>query len=592
MNKLSSNRTLYICLLLAIVTFAIYAQLLRCPFIEFDDNLYVKENPNIHSGLTLQNIKWAFTTTHSANWHPLTWLSHMLDCQIFGLNPAGHHLTNILLHTLNTILLFLVLNAMTHALWRSAFVAAAFALHPLHVESVAWIAERKDVLSTFFWMLTLAAYYRYTQRPAVSSYLLALVLFVLGLMAKPMLVTLPFVLLLLNYWPLNRIDIKNIRELIRLTIEKLPFFILSAVSSIITLIVQQKGGAVVEITTLPAKSRMANALVSYLRYIEKTVWPAKLSIFYPFKHPHTSQVVPAIIVLFIISIIVIYFARNRKYLLTGWLWYLGTLVPVIGLVQVGQQAFADRYTYIPSIGLFIIASWTVFDLSQKIPHRRIILAAISIAVISTLSVLTYIQAGYWRDSVTLFQHAIDVTKNNARMYHNLGLAYGHLEQYPQAIEAFRKSIRIDPHDPESYQNLALAYSKSGRYAESFEASRQAIALEPNSPHIYYNLGKALGQSGRDSEAISAFQKAVELKPDFAKAYSDLGIAYINTQQYPKAIEALTKALSLAPNTPEDLCNLGIAYYLAGDKNSALKQYQILTKLDPNWADKLLKQIKD
>ncbi len=610
----------YIYIFLAVTTFSVYMQVKNYEFIDLDDKDYIVDNQPVKTGLTLANIKWAFTTANESNWHPLTWISHMLDCQLFGLNPAGHHLTNVFFHIINTLLLFAILNAMTGLMWRSAFVAAAFALHPLHVESVAWVSERKDVLSTMFGMLTIAAYFYYTKKPSLLRYLPAILLFVLGLMSKPMLVTLPFILLLLDYWPLNRIESINSKGLIRPAIEKIPFFVLSVVSSIITFIAQQKGGSVIELTKLSGKFRLANAFVSYFRYIQKTIWPTKLSVFYPFEYLYPAQAVLAIISLIIISFLVIRFSRNHKYLLTGWFWYVGTLIPVIGLVQVGQQAFADRYSYIPSIGLFIIAAWAIPSLLEKIPYRRAILTAGSIAAVSILYILTYIQTGYWSNSMTLFQHSINVTKNNSRMYHTLGLTYSRLQLYPQAIEDFRKSIEIDPCDPGAYQNLSAAYNNMGlsekaievcnkallikpddtkslinlgvalgqlkKFDDAIETFKKGIQANPNDSELYYNLAYTYAQTGQTDMAIQNYLKTIEINSRFAAAYCNLGVIYGQLTQYDKAIESLKKAIEIKPDYADAYYDLGYAYVLIGDKKSALEQYNILQKLDNKQAQRL------
>ena len=369
-----------ICLTLALATLISYSQVLNHDFIDFDDDMYVTRNENVQKGLTWQNIKWAFTTNQAYNWHPLTWLSHMLDCQLFGLKPAGHHFTSVLFHIANTLLLFLVFKSMTGNLWRSAFVAALFALHPLHVESVAWIAERKDVLSTLFWLLTMAAYVRYVRKPGPKWYLLTILAFAMGLMAKPMLVTLPFILLLLDYWPLARFQFgQNIKDtewkiLYRLFVEKIPLFIITIITSVITFIVPKGSGAVPGLKELSLMPRLTNALISYVKYIEKMFWPSRLAVFYPraVDAIPTWQILAALLLLLIISGLAVWLARSRKYLLVGWLWYLGILVPVIGLVQVGDQAMADRYTYVSLIGLFIIVVWGLNDLLEKWKYHKIV----------------------------------------------------------------------------------------------------------------------------------------------------------------------------------------------------------------------------
>ncbi|NIQ87873.1 MAG: hypothetical protein GWN93_01765, partial [Deltaproteobacteria bacterium] len=405
----------------------------------------------VHKGLTRESFIWAFTTTDEANWHPLTWLSHMVDCQLYGLNPAGHHLTNVLLHSASTVLLFLILLGMTGSRWRSALVAALFALHPLHVESVAWVAERKDVLSTLFWMLTLWAYLAYTKRPERKRYLLIIVAFTLGLMAKPMLVTLPFVLLLLDYWPLKRIELgqsasglpaanqpstiaeKPGAQAFRLLLEKTPLFVLTAASSVVTFVVQKSEGAVGALEVYPLKIRVANALVSYVSYIIKMIWPQNLAVFYP--HPGQSlpmwQAVAAGILLVLISIAVIRAGRRQPYLPVGWLWYLGTLVPVIGLVQVGAQAMADRYTYVPLIGLFIMAAWGVPELMKKWHHRRVALVVSAALVLFALMTCARLQLRHWKNSIALLSHAHAVTAKSYLVHNNLGSALNELGKYDE-----------------------------------------------------------------------------------------------------------------------------------------------------------------
>jgi hypothetical protein len=425
---------------LALSTLVVYWQVRNYDFVNFDDPHYVHKNPIVQSGITLDSIKWAFTTGHAANWHPLTWLSHMLDCQLFGTNPGWHHLTNLLLHIANTLLLFAVLKRMTGALWRSAFVAALFALHPLNVESVAWVAERKNVLSGFFWMLTVAAYIRYAERPGIGSYLLVVLVFSLALMAKPIVVTLPFVLLLLDYWPFGRFQWGSQRqgeslpqsELVkvnyqtsptsRLVGEKVPLFILVAVLSMITFFVQRSGGTVESTATLTLKARSANAVVSYAGYIGKIFWPRRLAVFYP--HPRYSlpvwQAVAAGLLLLGITVCVIWLARRRCWLPVGWLWYLGTLVPVIGLVQVGAQAMADRYAYVPAVGLFIIIAWSLPELVKKWRYRKIGLRISAGIVLTFLLLCTRMQVRHWQNSVTLFEHALAVTENNYAIHCNYG----------------------------------------------------------------------------------------------------------------------------------------------------------------------------
>src|SRR5208337_2953688 len=468
---------IWIYLFLTAATLIAFWQVNHFDFINYDDPSYVTENFHIQHGITTEAIRWAFTTGHSSNWHPVTWISHMLDVELFGLKPRWHHLTNLLFHIANTLLLFFVFNRMTKATWQSAFVAALFALHPLHVESVAWVAERKDVLSTFFWMLTMGAYIHYVEHPRFTSYLAVFTFLTLGLMAKPMLVTLPLVLLLLDYWPLRRFEQKTsaqeipaeinkpvsaskrkekssrkqtvqaiVKEakpadrryqwaLVRpLLIEKMPFFALAALSSIVTFIAQRKGGAVASLEGIPPGARIANAFVSYIVYIGKTIWPDNLAVLYLYAGWWPLwQVMGAVLLFIAVTLIVIREAKRFPYLATGWLWFAGTLVPVIGIVQVGRQALADRYTYVPFIGLFIMAAWGIPELLKNWRYRKEALAASSALIFICLFIFTWTQAGYWRNSMALYDHALEVTSQNDIVYTNRGVAYAKLGNRSQAI---------------------------------------------------------------------------------------------------------------------------------------------------------------
>ncbi|MGB2930536.1 MAG: tetratricopeptide repeat protein [Desulfobacterales bacterium] len=415
--------------------------------------------------MTLESIKWSFTAIHASNWHPLTWLSHMLDCQIYGMNPGQHHMTNVLLHILNTLLLFLVFKRMTGKLWQSGFVAALFALHPLHVESVAWVAERKDLLSTFFWMLTLWSYTRYVERSEFNQYLLVVLFFILGLMAKPMLVTLPFVLLLLDYWPLRRFELgsrdKNNSQQRRfnfaLICEKIPLFLLSAASSIGTYLVQKSSGAVNSLAAIPFHDRIANAMLSYISYIGKMIWPHNLAVLYPYRESMSLwKVAGAGLLLVLVLVFVFRMLRTKPYLAVGWLWYIGTLVPVIGIVQVGVQAMADRYTYVPLIGIFIIIAWGVPDLIPKGRFRRIGLAAITMAILVICMITTRMQVRYWSNSTTLFEHALDVTDGNSVAHLNLGEALAEQGKINAAMKHYQEALRIKPSLFAPHLNLGVA----------------------------------------------------------------------------------------------------------------------------------------
>ncbi len=581
---------LYICILLTVLTFAVYLRAIGNDFVNYDDNAYITENAHVRDGLSWGGIKWAFTTFESANWHPLTWISHMLDCQMFGLKPWGHHLTSLILHIANVLLLFAVLKAMTGTVWRSAFVAAVFAVHPLNVESVAWAAERKNILSTLFWFLTIAAYIKYAGLRTIGWYAVTLVLFVLGLMAKPMVVTLPFVLLLLDYWPLERL--KDWKIIGTLAIKKLPFIVLSVISGIITIIGQRIGETVVAIDAVPLSGRLGNAVVSYGKYIAKCFWPTKLGVYYPFeKDILIWKVIVCIALLAAISVFVIIFARRSKYLLVGWLWYLGTLVPVIGIIQVGEQAMADRYAYVPLIGLFIMAGWGAWDLSERWLHRRLILGITTGGVIVVLGIATYIQAGYWKDSISLFERALAVaTKDSGLIRNNLGTAYNGKGEYEKARTQLERAVKIAPNYADAYYNLGFTYDRLGRYQEAIEAYKSAAKVNPNYVEAYYNLGVTYGKLGRYQDAIEAYRQAIKIRPDYFKAYNNLAVMYGALGRYGEKIEACKQAIRIRPNDANAHFNLGSAYVSMGNKEASMEEYKILKGLNAQMAEKLLANI--
>jgi protein O-mannosyl-transferase len=589
------NVIVFVYFALILSTLLVFAAVRNSDFARYDDNDYVCENPHVLSGLTQDSIIWAFTTNCSANWHPLTWLSHMLDCQLFGKNPGRMRLMNLFLHLANTLLLFAILKKMTTALWPSAFVAAAFALHPMHVESVAWIAERKDVLSTLFLLLTLAAYVSYVRRRGLIRYVLTLLLFALGLLAKPMLVTLPFLLLLLDYWPLNRfsiadcrlsIDISKNRKSLKLLIEKIPFLVLAAVSSVITFLAQRSSGAMAGIDILPLKDRIANAFLSYARYTGKLFWPQNLAVFYPFDANSFAfwQVAMCVLLLIMIFILVIRFGRNRKYLPVGWFWFVGTLVPVIGLVQVGGQAYADRYTYIPYIGLFIMLAWGLPELLLRWRYRKIALGMAATLALSASGIAANAQVSYWNNSITLFSHAIEVTHNNAVAHNNLGNAYLDLGRYQHAIESYKQAIKIRPDYAEAHYNLGCACVKLGRYQDAIEAYEQAIRIKPDFAEAHCGLGAAYGNLGRYKEALNAYKQAVRIKPDFVKAHSGLGMACVKLGYYQDAVEAYKQVIRIKPDLMEAYINLGAAYRNLGRYQEAIETYQEALRIKPDFAD--------
>jgi tetratricopeptide (TPR) repeat protein len=545
--------------LLMLVTLALYWPALSHDFVDYDDQDYVTSNAHVQSGLTLESIKWAFSSPVVSNWHPLTMLSHMLDCQLYGLKPWGHHLTSVLLHAVNTVLVFLFLRGLTGAKWRSMLVAAVFGFHPLHVESVAWVAERKDVLSTLFWMLTLWTYALHVEKskgPGPRSkvfYVLALFFFMLGLMSKAMLVTLPFVLLLLDYWPLERFKPGQVWQLVR---EKIPFFALAAVASVVAYVEQQHSGAMKTVEALPLGERAGNALISYCRYLGKLFWPTDLAIFYP--HPGywpLGEVLLAAALLLGLSVLFYVQRVRHPCLLMGWLWYAGTLVPVIGLVQVGGQSMADRYAYIPSIGLLVMIIWGLYELTQRWRYHELVLSVAGCAAIVLCLGLTRQQLGYWRDSEALFRHALEVTENNYLAHYNLGAALDKKGQIDEAISQYREAIRLKSNYVEAHNNLGTDLGKQGQTDEAFSQFEEAIRLKPDYADAHYNLGVALGMKGQIDEAISQFQEAIRQKPDFAEAHNNLGSALLMKGQIDEAIRQFQEAIRLKPDYADARHNL-------------------------------------
>jgi len=553
-----------ICLALAILTAAAFWQLKDCGFINYDDNNYVYENATVQTGLNANSIVQAFSSELAkvGHWHPLTWLSLMLDYELFGLNPTGYHLINLLFHVVNTLLLFLVLRRMTKRLWPSAFVACLFAIHPLHVESVAWVTERKDVLSTFFWMLTLGAYSYYVESPGWKRYVFVLLFFVVGLLSKPMLITLPFVLLLLDFWPLQRFseiksnpkvqteglksatsdkqkkksktkqvaEVKQQLEIKKssaseyswsriypLLWEKVPLFILTILSIIATYLAAQSAEAV-HSNVIILSVRIGNAFVSYIAYIGKMIWPINLAIFYP--HPLGVilwQVLGSVLLLVAVTLAVIRRAKKSPYLATGWLWYLGTLVPVVGIVQAGPQAMADRYTYIPLTGLFLMVAWGVPDLLKQWPYRKETLLALAALIILSLSIKTWTQVGHWQNNITLYDHALKVTDHNWLAYNNRGIAYAGLGNYRQAIEDFSREIEIMGR-ANAYYNRGHAYYDLGNYRKAIEDYNKAIEIKPDYEDAYINRGAAYARLGDINLSINDFKIAAKLGSERAKNF--------------------------------------------------------------------------
>ena len=533
-GKLTSRWTLIaVCVCLTVVTWVVFAQTLRYDFVNYDDPRYVYQNTRITSGINFANVAWAFSHIHSENWHPLTTITHMLDYQLHGLKAGWHHFTNVLLHSLAVVLLFVALERMTGALWRSAFVSAVFAVHPLHVESVAWIAERKDVLSAVFFMVTLLAYFHYTRSPSIRRYLIVAIVFALGLMSKPMLVTLPFVLLLLDYWPLGRFDAHRSntgRQVLQLVMEKIPLIALSAVSSLITFLAQR--GAIGWTEQLPMSERITNAFVAYVVYIRQMFWPTELAVFYP--HPENRlpiwEVSLALIILVGIMAAAFVLRKRAPYLVTGWLWYLGMLVPVIGLLQVGWQGHADRYTYLPQIGLYIAVTWALTDLIRSWRFQRTALSAAALIVIGALSWRGWLQTSYWRDSETLFTHALAVTSNNDVALNNLGIIFLDKGQLDDAISKLQAAIDLRPENAPAHDNLAKALLKKGQVAEAMVHYRKFFELEPASVEARNTLGTALIQQGHVREAIDQWQESLAIQPENGNAASNLAWVFATCPQ--------------------------------------------------------------
>lgn len=565
-----------ICVFLTATTWLVFGQTLGHDFINYDDPGYVYENSHITSGLSVNGIGWAFTNVHAGNWHPLTTLSHMLDCQLFDLSATGHHFTNVLFHTIVVLLLFYLLRQITGKLWPSAFVAGLFAIHPLRVESVAWISERKDVLSGIFFMLTLISYVRYVRHPSISRYGLLSILFVCGLMSKPMLVTVPIVLLLIDWWPLQRfINGKSISALI---IEKIPLFILSMASAVVTLIAQRQ--SVGSTNQLPISLRIGNAIVSYLIYLWKTVWPTNLAPFYP--HPETA--IPLWItatsaaLLMAITGVALVLRKRYPYVLTGWLWYVVMLVPVIGVIQVGWQARADRYTYLSEIGIYLAVTWATIDFVASWRHRRTLLSALATAVILLLASLARIQTSYWKDNETLWTHTIAVTQDNDVAQNNLGTVLFQHGQLDAALSHFELATRVRSGNAAAQDNLARVLRRKGRIAEAIAHCRKALDIEPDKIETRDMLGTMLFQQGDVEAAIAEWREVLKRQPD---SYAQNSLAWV-LATYPdssirdgaKAVELARKALELSEgNSATLLRTLAAAYAESGRFSEAIETAQ-------------------
>jgi Tfp pilus assembly protein PilF len=572
---------------LAVLTLGIYAQVIGHQFITFDDDSYIKENPMVNRGVTLAGLAWAFTTFYKANWHPLTWIAHMIDSQLFGLNAGGHLLVSALIHVANTLLVFWFLLRATHARWPSALVAALFALHPLHVESVAWAAELKDTLSTLFGLLSLIAYVRYAQAPSSSRYAWTAITLALGLLAKPMLVTWPFVMLLLDYWPLRRLSQSTSRKNFLVSIapllrEKLPLFALVTASAVITSVAQSHGGAVRTFTDFPIALRLPNALVSYAKYLLLTFWPHDLAVCYPFAPTGipTWQIIGAAFLLIGITAFCLFQRKIRPYLIVGWLWFLGTLVPVIGLVQVGWQTMADRYFYIPSIGFFIALVFGLADIAKTRHVAPSLSAAIAGGVLLVLATLTNAQIHLWSDSFTLFNHAVAVTPLNLPIEQSLGLAMGKSGRYDEAAAHFEKVLQIRPDFYDGLLNMGIMRFKQGRLLEAIEYCQAAIRSQPDAPKAHVQLAHARWKQNRDEAALEEMRRALQLAPKDADIQADFGLALELVGRIPEAIEQLHEALRLNPNNAEAHNNLGLALLASSNARESIPEFEAALRLKP------------
>ena len=580
--RATGQQTTAVAAALAVATLLVYAGVWHNGFTSWDDPYYLAENPNVLHGLTWHGVAWAFTSFLNANWHPVTWLSHMLDVQLFGLNAGWHHAESVAFHAVNTVLLFVILNRMTGALWRSAFVAALFALHPLHVESVAWAAERKDVLSTLFWMLGTIAYLWYVRAPSWWRYATVALCLGIGLMAKPMLVTFPFALLLLDYWPLARTKQKTWGALVR---EKVPLVLLVVVVSVVTFIAQRNSGAVRQLGEVSIAFRLENALLSYVRYIGKLLWPTRLSALYPF--PSSIDVwkfIAAVALLATVTFVSIRERNRRPYLIVGWLWYAGTLVPVAGFVQVGYQAMADRYSYIPSIGLFVMAAWGVHELLARRQVRPVVPAIASALVLIGCAVGTYQQVEVWRDGLSLWQHSVDATQDNFIAENSLGFELAQRGRFDEASVLYRDALRMSPGYLLARQNLGLALANSKHFEEAFEQFGIALRAHPENAVLHADFGLALANAQRDSEAVVQYAEAIRLQPDLSKAHARMGNSFVRLGRVDEAIAAYERSLSIDPTSAETHNNLGVALASAGRMDQAVAHFAAAVRLKPDYRD--------
>ena len=529
-----------VCLFLVLAIGTVYWPVQHHNFITLDDELYITANAQVQQGLSREGFKWALTTDHAGFWIPLTWISHMLDCQLYGMNAGGHHMTNVILHILNTLLLLFVFRRMSGAFWPSSIIAVLYAIHPIHVESVAWASERKDVLFALFWMLSMWFYIRYTENPSFRRYLPVILCFFLGLLSKPMIVTLPFVLLLIDIWPLNRMQVKRqddgveqgqSRTMRDLILEKVPLFILSASVSVITFFLQKFGGAVTSLSSLSISDRIFNVFVSYGKYLTKMIWPYPLAILYPRQVVLPFwQVAISFLLLTGFSLVLIRYRKNHPYFLIGWLWFLGTMVPVIGIAQSGPQTMADRFAYIPFIGLYMMVAWGLMALLQRWPHKKTVSVLVGAAVLATLMLVARTQVGYWRNDHTLYNHALRTTTNNFVVHRNLGLVLAHQGRFNQALYHWRQALAIDPNYAQTYHDIGTVFMLKKDYDVSLKYLYQALKRRPNYARSHNIVGLVLMSQGKADEAVVHFRRALQIDPGFRKARKNLKKAQLASGQ--------------------------------------------------------------
>lgn len=580
---MAKGRThLLIAFILVLMVLAVFGQAVTFDFTNYDDNVYVTGNRYLAGGFSWNKVVWAFLSMYAGNWHPLTWFSHMLDVELFGLRPWGHHLMSVLIHAANAVLLFFVLGQMTGAMWRSAMVAALFAVHPLHVESVAWVAERKDVLSGFFWMLTMGAYLRYTRRPGPGRYALVLLAFSLGVMSKPMIVTLPFVLLLIDYWPLGRFTPCSKGVTRRLIIEKAPLILLSAAASHMTYLAQSP--KIISLQRVDLATRIDNIISAYLAYIQKMIWPAHLAALYPY----SLEGLPVLwvllsgLLLVVLCLLALLGSRNRGYPAVGWFWYMGTLVPVIGLVQVGVQSMADRYTYIPIIGLFVVVVWSAADITAAWRYRRMVLAGVSAVVLPALMVAAGMQAGYWRDSITLMERAAEVTEDNYIAHNNLGSALIDEGRIEEGAKHLREAIQIWPNHANANYNLGNALFKLGDYEGAVKYFSKALELTPTDADTHYGLGNSLYKLGRIDKAVEHYKETLKINPGYSAARNSLAVAMARSGGEDQAREHFSELMRQSPESRAWVnYKAGRVFMKQGDIDKAISYYREALRIKPD-----------